>query len=234
MRVAPQKRKKKRKKLPSYFLGLLMFEWYYSAVRSCPSSTPSRSRPYLPWSTFEHRNLNFEQNFWTFENCVYSKSGACRKIGHANYSDSIGARSAERFSSISQSHRRLFIWKWRKSFSDSGLRPKIVSCIPTLLRSSLRFESGNGGNGNVLPRSDGFSSFYLAQTARTRRVANVSHYHTDEIRIRPIAFLLMYLSPLSRSFFSFLRKSWTSVPPSRRGFTVDDFPLFSTLSLVMS
>lgn len=105
---------------------------------------------------------------------------------------------------------------------------------PCCDRSSLRFESGNGGNGNVLPRSDGFSSFYLAQTARNRRVANVSHYRTDEIRIRPIALLLMHLSPLSRSFFSFLRKSWTSVPPSRRGFTVDDFPLFSTLSLVMS
>ena len=98
MRVAPQKRKKKEKSCQVSF-------WDYS----CLNDITPRSEVAIVLRLADVGHICHGRLLLNIQNCAYSKSGACRKIGHANYSDSIGARSAERFSRISQSHRRVFI-----------------------------------------------------------------------------------------------------------------------------
>lgn len=97
--VSPLKREKKKEK------SCQVSFW----DNSCLNDITPRSEVAIVLRLAEVGHICHGRLLLNIQNCAYSKSGACRKIGHANYSDSIGARSAERFSSISQSHRRVFI-----------------------------------------------------------------------------------------------------------------------------
>lgn len=92
MRVAPKKREKKKKK------SCQVSFW----DNSCLNDITPRSEVAIVLRLAEVGHICHGRLLLNIQNCAYSKSGACRKIGHANYSDSIGARSAERFSRISQ------------------------------------------------------------------------------------------------------------------------------------